>query len=75
MGDLACLTADRAIVIVCGVKDPDFPLHGVVKSYERARAVFERNGRGDRCVLIKGSEGHRFYPEQAWPVANRLILS
>ena len=75
MGDLACLTADRAIVIVCGVKDPDFPLHGVVKSYERARAVFERNGRGDCCVLIKGSEGHRFYPEQAWPVANRLILS
>ena len=75
MGDLACLTADRALLVVCGVKDPDFPLHGVEKSYERARAVFEENGRADRCVLIKGSEGHRFYPEEAWPMANRLILS
>ena len=75
MGDLACLIADRSLVIVCGVKDPDFPLHGVVKSYERARLAFERNGRERRCALIRGGEGHRFYPEQAWPVANGMILS
>jgi hypothetical protein len=74
MGDLASLIADRSLVIVCGVKDPDFPLHGVVKSYERARAVFKALNREKRCVLVKGSEGHRFYPEEAWPVANDLVL-
>ena len=73
MGDLACLMADRALVIVCGVKDPDFPIHGVEKSYARAKTVFEMNGRAEQCVLIKGSEGHRFYPEEAWPVANKLM--
>ena len=74
MGDLACLTADRALVIVCGVKDPDFPIGGVLKSYERARAVFAANGRENRCVLVKGSEGHRFYPEEAWPIAKKLTF-
>ena len=73
MGDLACLIADRALVIVCGVKDPDFPLHGVEKSYHRAKAMFTANGIENRCVLIKGSEGHRFYPEEAWPAANQLL--
>ncbi len=72
MGDLACLMADRALIIVCGVKDPDFPLAGVVKSYERARAGFGAIGREKYCVLIQGSEGHRFYPEEAWPAAKEL---
>lgn len=73
MGDLAGLIADRALVIVCGIKDPDFPLHGVEKSYHRAKSVFAANGREECCVLIKGSEGHRFYPEEAWPAANQLL--
>jgi len=72
MGDLACLTADRALIIVCGVKDRDFPHYGVVKSYERAREAFRLNGREDCCVLIEGREGHRFYPEESWPAAQRL---
>ena len=74
MGDLACLMADRALVIVCGIKDPDFPLEGVEKSYRRARAVFERNGRADACILVRGGEGHRFYPEEAWPEAKKLTF-
>lgn len=73
MGDLACLTADRALIIVCGIYDPDFPLKGVVKSYRRARNVFKINGREKYCILIQGNEGHRFYPTEAWPVANTLI--
>lgn len=73
MGDLACLTADRALIIVCGIHDSDFPLEGVLKSYERAKNAFKTNGREKFCVLIKGNEGHRFYPEEAWPVANMLM--
>jgi beta-galactosidase len=56
------------------IREADLPLHGVVKSYERARAVFKALNREKRCVLVKGSEGHRFYPEEAWPVANDLVL-
>lgn len=73
MGDLAGLIADRTLIIVCGIHDPDFPLAGVLKSYERARNTFRINGREKYCILVKGNEGHRFYPESAWPVANKLI--
>lgn len=74
MGDLAGLMADRTLVMVCGVKNPDFPLAGVIKSYERARNTFRICGREERCILVKGSEGHQFYPDLAWPIANRFFL-
>ena len=73
MGDMACMIADRKLVIVCGVLDPDFPVVGVEKSYVRAKAVFEKLGRDDLCHLVKGSAGHQFYPDDAWPIANSLI--
>ena len=73
MGDLACLIADRALIIVCGVHDPDFPLTGVLRSYERAHSIFKINGRENCCVLIQGPEGHRFYPDLAWPIVKKLL--
>ncbi len=73
MGDMACLMAHRKLVIGCGVKDVEFPLWGVEKSYERANAVFTQLGREQYCRLIKGEEGHQFYPELAWPVIRELM--
>jgi len=73
MGDLAGLMAGRKLVIVCGVKDTDFPIWGVEKSYERAKSVFAKIGRAEYCRLLRGSEGHQFYPELAWPVISELI--
>jgi hypothetical protein len=73
MGDMAGLIADRKLVMVCGVQDPDFPIEGVEKSYLQACKVFESLGRGAVCRLVKGSEGHQFYPDLAWPIANMLM--
>ena len=74
MGDLAGLIADRKLVMVCGVLDPDFPVNGVEKSYERAQQVFRMLEREACCRLVKGPAGHQFYPELAWPVANELMM-
>lgn len=73
MGDLAGLLASRKLVLVCGVLDPDFPIDGVEKSYERALKVFGYLGREEYCQLVKGPAGHQFYPDLAWPVANKLM--
>ncbi len=73
MGDLAGLMALRKLVVVCGVLDPDFPIAGTEKSFARARSMFSNLGRSDHCHLVKGPAGHQFYPDLAWPVANRLM--
>ena len=73
MGDMAGLIADRKLVIVCGLMDQDFPIEGVEKSYKRALMVFDELGRSEFCHLVKGPEGHQFYPDLAWPTANLLM--
>lgn len=72
MGDMAGLMADRKLIIVCGIQDADFPIAGVEKSYERAKGVFRQIGREDYCRIVKGPEGHQFYPLLAWPVVKEL---
>jgi len=73
MGDLGCLIAPRPAVIVCGVEDPIFPLIGVEKSYEVMRRAYKSIGKEELCCLVKGQGGHQFYPDDAWPVAKRLL--
>lgn len=73
MGDLGCLIAPRPLVIVCGVEDKIFPLHGVEASYEVTKKAYQKMGKEELCHLVKGNGGHRFYPDDAWPIAKRMI--
>ena len=73
MGDMAGMIADRKLIVVCGVLDPDFPIDGVEKSYQRALKVFDGLGRTEFCHLVKGAAEHQFYPDLAWSIANKLM--
>lgn len=73
MGDLGGLIAPRPLVVVCGDKDPIFPLHGVKKSFETIQKAYEKFGNKGNCQLVIGNGGHQFYPDDAWPVANKLL--
>lgn len=73
MGDLAMLIAPRPFIPVCGVKDRDFPIHGVEQSFEEVKTIYESFGKGDLCQLVRGNAGHQFYPDDAWPVAHDLF--
>ena len=68
MGDLAGLIAPRPLVVVAGQHDGIFPLPGVEASFHTIQQVYQAAGQPGRCRLVVGPEGHRFYPEQAWPV-------
>lgn len=73
MGDLGVLIAPRPFVLVCGEKDPIFPLEGVKKSFETIKSAYESMGKNGNCHLVIGNGGHQFYPDDAWPVAKELL--
>lgn len=73
MGDLAGLIVPRPLVLVCGVEDPIFPLHGVEKMDTLIRHLYRQFGKEMDYELVKGQGGHQFYPDEAWPVVHRLL--
>jgi dienelactone hydrolase len=72
MGDLASLIAPRPLVVVAGEQDPIFPLHGVREAYATIEGIYAAAGAPENCRLVVGDGGHRFYPDDAWPVFHEL---
>jgi dienelactone hydrolase len=72
MGDLVCLIAPRPIVVVAGKDDEIFPLPAVKKTFARISEIYAAAGAPENCRLVVGSEGHRFYAAQSWPVFRKL---
>lgn len=73
MGDLGCLIAPRGYVQVNGAKDGIFPLGGATASFETIKTAYKNNGCETKCHMVVGEGGHRFYPDQAWPIIKELI--
>jgi dienelactone hydrolase len=72
MGDLACLIAPRPLVVVAGREDPIFPIEGVAETFDTIQHIYAAAGVPDRCRLVVGPEGHRFYADLAWPPFREL---
>lgn len=73
MGDLALLIFPRPLIVVCGRDDSIFPLAGVQREFSTVREIYARGGAPDRCRLIIGEGGHRFYAEPSWPVFAEMM--
>lgn len=73
MGDLGGLIAPRPLVVVCGVEDKIFPINGVEETFALIQKGYAQYNKTDQCHLVKGAEGHRFYPDDAWPVMKELM--
>ena len=73
MADVLGLFAPRPVVIVAGKEDDIFPLAAVRRAFKRLKAIYAAAGAGDRCRLVVGPEGHRFYADLAWPKMLRLM--
>ena len=65
--DVMGLFAPKPVVIVAGKDDPIFPVSGVRKAFRHLQSIYEAAGAAERCHLVIGPEGHRFYAELAWP--------
>ncbi len=73
MSDIMGLFAPRPVVIVAGREDPIFPVRAVRKAFRDLKSIYRAAGAADRCHLVIGGEGHRFYADQAWPLMLKEI--
>ena len=72
MADLAGLIAPRPLIVVAGREDPIFPISGVEETFDTIQQIYSAAGVPDRCRLIIGEGGHRFYAAHSWPVFREL---
>ncbi len=68
MSDIAGLAAPKPLVIVAGRKDPMFPIAATRRAFQSLREIYSACGATERCHLVVGPEGHRFYSDLAWPL-------
>ena len=67
MYDVMGLFAPKPVVVVAGKDDHIFPIHGVRKAFRHLKNIYRAAGAADRCHLVVGQGGHRFYADIAWP--------
>ena len=68
MADVMGLFAPRPVVLVSGAEDGIFPIDAARRAFSDLQKVYEAAGAADRCHLVVGEGGHRFYADDAWPV-------
>lgn len=67
MADVLGLFAPKPVVVVAGKDDPIFPIEATRRAFQDLQRIYAACGAGDRCHLVVGDGGHRFYAEEAWP--------
>lgn len=73
MADVAGLIAPKPVVMVAGRTDPIFPIQATRRAFRDLKRIYTAAGAGDRCHLVVGKNGHRFYANDAWPLMLREI--
>ncbi len=68
MSDVMGLFAPCPVVLVCGAEDPIFPVDATRRAFSDLQKIYQAAGAPDRCHLVVGAGGHRFYAADAWPV-------
>ena len=61
------------MIVVAGRTDPIFPIGRTRREFARLRRIYAAAGAPDKCRLVVGPEGHRFYADLAWPKAMREL--
>ena len=75
MGDLMAMAYPKYFVQVSGIEDGIFPIFGAEKVFEKGKAAYASKGLGERCTLVKGNGGHRFYADDSWPVVHEYLIN
>lgn len=73
MGDLIAMAAPTCYVQVNGAKDSIFPIEGAKAMFEQGKTAYKALGAEDKLVHVIGSEGHRFYADDSWPVVHKIL--
>ena len=73
MPDILGLFAPKPVVVIAGELDDIFPIDGVRRAFDKLSAIYEAAGAKNKCRLIVGPEGHRFYADLGWSAMKPLM--
>lgn len=73
MGDILAMFAPKPLVVVAGRDDRIFPLSSVLEAFEVVHQAYKDLNAEDRCALIVGDGGHRFYADASWTKMRSLL--
>lgn len=73
MSDLMAMAYPKYFVQVSGIEDVIFPVDEAEKVFLAGKKAYKDNGCGDKCTLVKGNGGHRFYADDAWPIVHKYL--
>ena len=73
IGDILGLAAPKPVVVIAGKTDSIFPIDGTREAFAQLERIYQAAGAGDRCRLVEGPEGHRFYAELGWEQMEKLM--
>ena len=57
----------KYFIQVSGIEDPIFPINGAEKIFNTGKQVYDNNNQSEKCILVKGNGGQRFYAKETWP--------
>lgn len=72
-GDILGLFAPKPLVVVAGRDDPIFPIEAVRAAFATVQRIYADRAAGDRCSLVVGPGGHRFYATETWARLRSII--
>ena len=73
MDDLMAMAYPKYFIQVSGMEDKIFPIGAAESVFNKGKAAYASCGMGDRCTLVKGNGGHRFYADDSWPTVHKYI--
>ena len=73
MSDLMAMACPKYYIQVSGKDDPIFPIDAATEVFNEGKKAYAINHVDDRCTLVTGQAGHRFYADDAWPIVHKYI--
>ena len=73
MGDLMAMAYPKCFIQVSGVEDSIFPIFAAREVFAKGKKMYGDMGAEERCVLVEGNGGHRFYADDDWPFVHKLL--
>ena len=73
MSDLLAMACPKYYVQVSGKDDPSFPVDAATDVFNEGKKAYAVNNVEDRCTLVIGQAGHRFYADDAWPIVHKYL--
>ena len=73
MGDLMAMAYPKYFIQVSGKNDTIFPLFGAREVFEHGKSAYALMGKAERCAMVEGDGGHRFYADDAWQLVHKYL--